>query len=111
YKVTFSQAGFAEHTANFELTLNRTATLNVVLAVGAGEASEVTVTGSDVALIDTTVSQTGATVTPRQIVELPVNGRDYLDLLQLVPGTVINRQANPDGDNANPVFGERSGNN
>src|SRR5690606_32590239 len=96
YKVTFSQTGFAEQSTNFELTLNRTATLNIILAVGSGEATEVTVSGSDVALIDSTVSQTGATVTPQQIVELPVNGRDYLDLLQLVPGTAINRQANPD---------------
>jgi hypothetical protein len=31
--------------------------------------------------------------------------------LQLVPGTAINRQANPEGDNANPILGERSGNN
>ena len=62
-------------------------------------------------LIDSTSSATGATVTPRQILELPVNGRNYLDLLQLVPGVAINRQANPGSDNANPVLGERSGNN
>jgi len=41
---------------------------------------------------------------------LPVNGREYLDLLQLVPGVAINRQAT-NADNANPVLGERSGNN
>ncbi len=111
YQVKFSQTGFAEQTTNFELTLNRTVTLNAVLAVGSAEATEVTVSGGEVALIDSTASETGATVTPRQIVELPVNGRNYLDLMQLVPGTAINRQANPDGDNANPVLGERSGNN
>jgi hypothetical protein len=38
-------------------------------------------------------------------------GRNYLDLLQLVPGAAINRHVNPDSDSANPVLGERSGNN
>src|SRR4030095_16877324 len=45
------------------------------------------------------------------IKEMPTNGRNYLDLMQLVPGVVINRQANVGSDNANPVLGERSGNN
>ena len=62
-------------------------------------------------MIDATTAATGATITPRQISELPVNGRNYLDLLQLVPGVAINRQVDPDSDRANPVLGERSGNN
>ena len=62
-------------------------------------------------MIDATTSATGATITPRQITELPVNGRNYLDLMQLVPGVAINRQVDPDNDRANPVLGERSGNN
>ena len=32
-------------------------------------------------------------------------------MLQLVPGTAINRQEDPEGDNANPILGERGGNN
>ena len=48
---------------------------------------------------------------PREIAELPVNGRNYLDLLQLVPGVAINRQVDPNTDRSNPVLGERSGNN
>ena len=78
--------------------------------VGGGVAGEVTVTG-DVPLIEQTASSTGSTITPQQIQSLPVNGREYLDLLQLVPGVAINRQANPNTDNSNPVLGERSGNN
>ena len=31
--------------------------------------------------------------------------------MQLVPGVAINRQADPEGDNATPVLGERGGNN
>ena len=42
---------------------------------------------------------------------MPTNGRNYLDLLQLVPGVVVNRQANVGSDNSTPVLGERAGNN
>jgi outer membrane receptor protein involved in Fe transport len=61
--------------------------------------------------LEPNTSATGATITPRKITELPVNGRNYLDLMQLVPGVAINRQADPNSDGANPVLGERSGNN
>ena len=110
YTLTISQTGFSVGTYNVELTLNRTATLNAQLVVGGGVAGEVTVTG-DVPLIEQTASSTGSTITPQQIQSLPVNGREYLDLLQLVPGVAINRQASPNTDNSNPVLGERSGNN
>jgi hypothetical protein len=66
---------------------------------------------SDTLAIDPTTPATGATITPRQITEMPVNGRNYLDLLQLVPGVVINHQANQGSDNSTPVLGERAGNN
>src|SRR5262249_61150525 len=66
---------------------------------------------AEAVLIDPTTPATGATVTPQQIQEMPVNGRNYLDLMQLVPGAVINRQANVGSDNSTPVLGERSGNN
>lgn len=107
YSVTVSGTGFAEKTSNIELTLNRNAIFDVQLQVGA-IGGEVVVTDV-LPLLESTSSSTGATVTPRQIQDFPVNGREYLDLLQLVPGVAINRQST--GDNANPVLGERSGNN
>ncbi len=110
YTVTVSHKGFSAAPSKLELTLNRTVTLNIQMKVGDVAANEVTVT-SELPLVDPTTPATGATITPRQIQELPVNGRDYLDLLQLVPGTAINRQADANSDNANPVLGERSGNN
>lgn len=109
YKISVSQTGFADSTSDIELTLNRVFTFNVEMQVE-GFTGEVDVT-SELPLVDPTVSAPGTTVTPRQITELPVNGRDYLDLLQLVPGVAINRQADSGSDNANPVLGERSGNN
>ncbi len=107
YKVTVSRSGFNTAAYSVELTVNRTGVLNAQLVVGTA-GGEVTVTG-ELPLLEPTASSTGSTVTPQQIQDLPVNGREYLDLLQLVPGVAINRQSS--GDNANPVLGERSGNN
>src|SRR5262245_15053348 len=110
YKLTVSKTGFATSAANIELTLNLVLTVDVQLKVGnVGEL--VNVSAEVLPLLEPNASSTGATVTSRLIFELPVNGRDYLDLIQLVPGVAINRQANPGSDNANPVLGERSGNN
>src|SRR5439155_22449163 len=50
------------------------------------------------------------TIMPRDIVDMPINGRNYLDLLQLVPGVAINRQADANSDNATPILGERANN-
>ena len=108
YSVTITQTGFNVSKSTFEVTLNRTVTADFQLQTGNVSSAEVTVT-SDPPLIDSTTPATGATITPKQIQDLPVNGREYLDLLQLVPGVAINRQSS--GDNANPVLGERSGNN
>lgn len=108
YTITTTAAGFSANTSTIELTLNRAAKIDIQLLVGA-VAGNVEVTDV-LPLIEPSASSTGATVTPKQILDLPVNGREYLDLLQLVPGVAINRQASG-GDRANPVLGERSGNN
>src|SRR5262245_57716715 len=110
YTLKVSKTGFATSTANIELTLNLVLTVDVQVKVGrVGEMVNVSAEVQHV--LEPDASSTGATVTSRQIMELPVNGRDYLDLIQLVPGVAINRQANPGTDNSNPVLGERSGNN
>src|SRR5437660_12028910 len=61
-------------------------------------------------LLETTASSQGATIVPSQIVNMPINGRNYLDLLQLVPGVAIRRQADANSDNATPILGERANN-
>jgi len=115
YTVTVSRSGFATSSSNIELTLNRVVTFDIKLQVGNIAEAVVSVNTDALPLLEQNTAATGATITPRQITELPVNGRDYLDLLQLVPGVAINRQADPDSDpgsdNTNPVLGERSGNN
>jgi hypothetical protein len=110
YSLSISHAGFASRDFNdIELTLNRTLTLDIPLEVGAVQGQVDVVAYAQ--LLNPTASSTGATITPQQIREMPTNGRNYLDLMQLVPGVVVNRQANPGSDNSTPVLGERAGNN
>jgi hypothetical protein len=111
YTLTVSQSGFAPRTSKIELTLNRVVTFDVQLQVGNAVGEVIDVRSDELPLLEPHASATGSTITPQQIRELPVNGRDYLDLLQLVPGVSINRQADPGSDEATPVLGERSGNN
>src|SRR5260370_29553792 len=65
---------------------------------------------ADPTLLESTTSSSGATILPQQIEQMPINGRNYLDLLQLVPGVAINRQQDPTLDGATPILGERGGN-
>ena len=110
YSMSVSHTGFATRDFNnIELTVNRTLSLDIPLEVGA-VAGQVDIVGY-AQLLNPTTAATGATVTPQQIKEMPTNGRNYLDLMQLVPGVVINRQSNPGSDESTPVLGERAGNN
>jgi hypothetical protein len=109
YTLAVSRQGFAARSyKDLEVTLNRTLVFNVALEVGAVGA-EITVSAA-APLLETNSSDTSAIITPRQIVEMPLNGRNYLDLLQLVPGVAVNRRASEGSDLATPVLGERAGN-
>jgi len=109
YKLSVTHEGFATSSyKDLDVPLNRTLTLNVVLDVG--QASEVVKVSSELPLLETSSSSTGSTVLPQDIENMPINGRNYLDLLQLVPGVAINRQADLNSDNATPILGERANN-
>jgi hypothetical protein len=109
YEIKVSKDGFqTEVFRNLELTLNRTLVYDIALQLGS--MSQTVEVESAIPLLETTASSTGTTITPQQIEDMPINGRNYLDLLQLVPGVALNRQSDPAGDNATPILGERGGN-
>ncbi len=109
YRVSVTRPGFSEEVVKaVNLTLDRTVTLNLKLKVGS-VAEVVEVTGES-QLIDITTPATGLTITPEEIHDIPLNGRNYLDLLQLVPGTTINHQNDPGSDTAISILGERGNN-
>lgn len=109
YEITASKAGFeTQRYKNLKVTLNQTVTYDITLLVGA--VSQTVEVSSAQPLLETAASSTGTTITPQEIEDMPINGRNYLDLLQLVPGVSLNRQNDPAGDDATPILGERGGN-
>jgi outer membrane receptor for ferrienterochelin and colicin len=109
YTLNVSHPGFTTRLFDpLEVTLNRTLTFNVKLELGSIE--EVINVSAEIPLLETSSSTQGATILPQEIEDMPINGRNYLDLLQLVPGVAINRQADANSDTATPVLGERANN-
>lgn len=77
--------GFArKQIAPFTLAVNQTATFNFTLAVGGVEQTvEVQATA---ARVEASTSELGSVVAEKQIVDLPLNGRNFTQLLSLQPG-------------------------
>lgn len=83
YKLSVKAKGFA--TLNRQLTLTVGQALDVPLKLEvAGVAESVRI--EDIPVIETVRTQLAETIRPREIDELPLNGRNYLDLALLVPG-------------------------
>ena len=91
YKVTAELPGFGTVTRDVELLIGQTAVLNLTMAPSTVQES-VTVTG-EAPLIDTTNSSLASNVDPRQMQDLPVNGRNWMDLTLLAPGSRANSVA------------------
>jgi hypothetical protein len=71
-----------------ELLVGRQATLNLEMGVSSVQET-VTVTG-EAPLIDTTSSNIAGNIDPRQMQDLPLNGRNWMDLTLLAPGSRTN---------------------
>ena len=89
YRVTAELAGFTTVARPaIELLLGRELTLNLDMTVS-GVQETVTVTG-EAPLIEVTSSTVSGNIDPRQMSELPVNGRNWMDLSLLAPGSRSN---------------------
>lgn len=83
YRFLAERQAFQSYERNLTLTVGQMIDLAIRLTV-AGAAETVQVT-SDVPLIEVARTQVADTVEPREIDNLPLNGRNYLDLALLVP--------------------------
>ncbi|MGH9766353.1 MAG: carboxypeptidase regulatory-like domain-containing protein [Blastocatellia bacterium] len=87
YKVTVAAQGFRQAVAsNVEVNVAQTTRLDLTLEVGNVQET-VEITGA-AALVQSTTSDLGEIVNQRQVQTLPLNGRIFSQLIQLVPGAV-----------------------
>jgi hypothetical protein len=85
YTLTAVKEGFTTITKSaFELTVNQTSTQDFQLTVGA-TVSEVTVQSSATSL-DVSSTELGTAIQNREVTSLPLNGRNFTQLLALTPG-------------------------
>jgi hypothetical protein len=96
YKVQAAAKGFSTTSQTVAVRVGNTATVNPKLAVGQ-ESTVVEVQGSALA-VNTEQAEVQGVLTSSQIENLPVNGRNFLDLAQLEPGVQIQ-----DGQNFDPT--------
>ncbi len=93
YDVAITAPGFATYSAkNFVLGVAQKARLDVKLQVGTASL-QITVAGEDVSTVETQSSELAGTVTGREIAQLQLNGRDFTQLITLIPG-VSNQSLN-----------------
>jgi hypothetical protein len=89
YIVSATAEGFGVATSStIRLNVSTTADVTIKLPLAkTRQQVEVTVTG-EAATVQTTSNVEGNVVTPRQVEDLPLNGRDVTSLFALVPGSV-----------------------
>jgi hypothetical protein len=90
YTVTVEQSGFRKYVVkDVNVKVGAVTPLTVALQVGAQEqVVEVTATSTEAA-VDTSRSTVDGVITARTIENLPLNGRNFLDLAQLEPGVQV----------------------
>jgi len=95
YDVTVKAEGFKLFKrTGVSLSVGAVATVDVPLEVGTSQ--ETVSVNAEVPVVETTRSQTSTTVTTRQVSDLPINGRNFLDFTVLTPG--VQRDPTRSGD-------------
>jgi hypothetical protein len=96
YDITARAAGFRNYQATgVVLRVAQDARIDLTLHVGNAH-DEVTVHGEGLAQVDTESSQLGGTITGKELVQLQLNGRNFTQLITLVPG-VSNQTGQDEG--------------
>ena len=115
YNVRAEKTGFKAYTAKVEVQVQQTVRLDLDMAVGA--VSETVEVSGSVQLLTTENATIGTVVENKRIVELPLNGRNYLQLVSLAPNTSTgfpsagqarSRQGGFRSENSISVGGQRS---
>jgi len=87
YTVTVDHQGFRKDSKKITLVVGQTATLDFALQAG-GVAEQVNVEAAET-IAEPTRTELSSVISQRQIVNLPVNGRQFIDFVLLAPGVTI----------------------
>jgi outer membrane receptor protein involved in Fe transport len=103
YEVKGELVGFQTFVrSGIELTVGRNAVVDLTMSVGS-IAEQVTVTG-EASLVDTTEGTLGQLITQQQVLDLPLNGRDLIQLMTL-EAAAINYQRGSQNNNIHGGYG------
>jgi len=100
YDLKIDAAGFASVAKQLTVSIGQALDLPVKLEVA--EVSAAVNIGSDVPIVETVRTQITETIRPKEMNELPLNGRNFLDLSLLIPGV------SPTNTGSNQRFAETS---
>ena len=87
YKIVAEANGFKTST-NSDLTVNAGTIQRVDFKMQVGQTREVVEVSGEVSAVNTEDSKLASTVTAQQVENLPLNGRNIYDLIQMAPGAV-----------------------
>ncbi len=84
YNVKVTKPGFAAYSSTFELLVGQNATVDAVL--NPGGTNEIVEVTSSAPLVDVAKTSVSQSITPTEVQELPMLGRDVANLAYLAPG-------------------------
>jgi hypothetical protein len=92
YSATAKLKGFRDHTLSFQLSVGQRLDLDMVLTIG--EATEAVTVNTTQQTVETASSEIGNVRTQQQVQDLPLNSRNFTQLVGLSPGVNLRGNSN-----------------
>lgn len=105
YRIRSTAPGFSTVEREFELAVSQVANLNLEMPVG--ELTEVVNVSATAPVVNATNSTVGTLIDERSLFDLPLNGRNFSDLITLTPG-VSPIDSSQSGSSGPSVQGQRN---
>lgn len=103
YSVSTRVSGF-QAMEQTHIHLSASQSVHVSFELHAGAENQTVTVNAETTLVDTRESQMGETIDQRRIEDLPLNGRNAYDLVQIIPGVTNYKPAAAGGDSAGTTF-------